>query len=115
MVGFRPETGHQAMPGEQRFAVVDRQLATDIVSAYVRSNQVGSNQLPSLILTVVLSRRPTAWGHQKRDNLPMPTLCVLLITIGLPPGDTHLADRGPHRFSEHRVNARTPVLYRAVE
>ena len=40
------------MPDEQPTASVDRELASRIVAAYVRRNQIGSDQLPTLIATV---------------------------------------------------------------
>jgi len=40
------------MPDDQRSAYVDQELATKIVAAYVRRNQLGADQLGSLIATV---------------------------------------------------------------
>ena len=40
------------MPDEQPSATLDRELTTNIVAAYVRRNQIGSDQLATLILTV---------------------------------------------------------------
>ena len=40
------------MPDEQSTASVNRELAARIVAAYVRRNQVGSDQIPVLISTV---------------------------------------------------------------
>ena len=40
------------MPDEQSTASVNRELAAMIVAAYVRRNQVGSDQIPVLITTV---------------------------------------------------------------
>lgn len=48
----------QTMPDEQPPGSANRELATEIVAAYVRRNQITSDQLPTLIKTVhqVLSR-----------------------------------------------------------
>ena len=40
------------MPDEQPSATLDRELTINIVAAYVRRNQIGSDQLATLILTV---------------------------------------------------------------
>ena len=40
------------MPDEQPSATLDRELTTNIVAAYVRRNQIGSDQLATLISTV---------------------------------------------------------------
>jgi predicted transcriptional regulator len=40
------------LPDEQPSATLDRELTTNIVAAYVRRNQIGSDQLATLILTV---------------------------------------------------------------
>ena len=40
------------MPDEQPSATLDRELTTNIVAAYVRRNQIGSDQLGELISTV---------------------------------------------------------------
>ena len=48
-----PKKGEDLMmQDEQPTASVDRELATQIVAAYVRRNQIGSDQLPALIATV---------------------------------------------------------------
>ena len=51
MVFSRSDTESQ-MADEPPAASLDRELTTDIVSAYVRRNQIGSDQLASLISTV---------------------------------------------------------------
>jgi predicted transcriptional regulator len=72
------------MQDEQPTASVDRELATQIVAAYVRRNQIGSDQLPALIATVcqALGRLGTAgrtgWRADPRSSdLPIrsPRLC----------------------------------------
>jgi predicted transcriptional regulator len=40
------------LPDEQPSATLDRELTTNIVAAYVRRNQIGSDQLATLISTV---------------------------------------------------------------
>src|SRR5947208_1087136 len=51
--GGLPKKGEDLMmQDEQPTASVDRELATQIVAAYVRRNQIGSDQLPALIATV---------------------------------------------------------------
>jgi predicted transcriptional regulator len=40
------------MPDEPQSPTLDRELTTNIVAAYVRRNQIGSDQLPVLISTV---------------------------------------------------------------
>jgi predicted transcriptional regulator len=53
MVYVPPETGEDfKMPDEQATNSVDRELATQIVAAYVRRNQIGTDQLHTLISTV---------------------------------------------------------------
>ena len=50
---LRPKKGEALMmQDEQPTASVDRELATQIVAAYVRRNQIGSDQLPALIAAV---------------------------------------------------------------
>jgi predicted transcriptional regulator len=45
-------TGRIKMPDEPPPPTLDRELTTNIVAAYVRHNQIGSDQLPVLISTV---------------------------------------------------------------
>ena len=45
-------TGRTKMPDEPPFASLDRELTTNIVAAYVRRNQIGPDQLGTLISTV---------------------------------------------------------------
>ncbi len=52
-VYYGPRRGEDlTMPDEQLTASVDRELVRRIVAAYVRRNQIGSDQLPTLIATV---------------------------------------------------------------
>jgi len=52
-VYYGPRRGEDlTMPDEQLTASVDRELVRRIVAAYVRRNQIGSDQLPALIATV---------------------------------------------------------------
>src|SRR5436190_15852089 len=44
--------GRNSMPDDQPTASANRELAARIVAAYVRRNQVGSDQIPALISTV---------------------------------------------------------------
>jgi predicted transcriptional regulator len=45
-------TGRTKLPDEPRSPTLDRGLATNIVAAYVRHNQIGADQLPIVISTV---------------------------------------------------------------
>jgi|SRR5580704_11468400 predicted transcriptional regulator len=45
-------TGRAKMPDEPQSLTLDRERTTNIVAAYVRRNQIGSDQLPVLISTV---------------------------------------------------------------
>jgi predicted transcriptional regulator len=40
------------MPDERLSPTLDRELTTNIVAAYVRRNQIATDQLPTLISTV---------------------------------------------------------------
>ena len=56
MIYVPPEKGEDlSMPDEQPTSSVDRELATQIVAAYLRRNQIGPDQLPALISTVYLA------------------------------------------------------------
>ncbi len=58
-------------------ASVDRELATKIVAAYVRRNQIGSDQLPALIATVyqALGRLGKLLAEPARERTRSPRLC----------------------------------------
>jgi predicted transcriptional regulator len=45
-------TGRTKMPDESQSSTLDIELTTNIVAAYVRRNQIGTDQLPVLISTV---------------------------------------------------------------
>ena len=64
------------MPDEQTSGSVDRELATQIVAAYVRRNQIGSDQLSTLIATVYqalgrLGKPPTEPPGERTPAVPI--------------------------------------------
>ncbi len=60
------------MSDDPSSASVDRELATKIVAAYVRRNQIGSDQLPALIATVyqALGRLGKLLAEPARERTP---------------------------------------------
>src|SRR5688572_21638478 len=51
-VYFVGQTGESHMPDEPPPLIVTRALASKIVAAYVRRNEIGADQMPSLVATV---------------------------------------------------------------
>jgi predicted transcriptional regulator len=82
MVPSRFEQGEPKMPDQESSASLDRELTANIVAAYVRRNQIGPEQLTTLISTV----------HQVLSGLGKPAAEI----------ETERAPAVPIRRSVHR-------------